>query len=260
MSNHQSPDKSLLVTLCTYDEKDNLRNLVSSILEHAPDANILVIDDNSPDGTGEIADQIAGSDERVLVQHRTGKLGLGTATVAGLQYAINNDYTYVLNLDADFSHHPQHIPALRECMDRCDVAIGSRYVAGGGVLGWGIKRHLMSRSINLYARFFLGLRTKDNSGSYRCYRVAQLKRLDFDRVKARGYAFQEEILYRCRRLGCTFEESPITFDDRKLGYSKINWKETVAALWWIMRLGIDGWRGVPVELPSHNTEEAMQSN
>lgn len=247
MSNDLLPEKPLLVTLCTYDEKDNLRNIIECILEHAPDANIMVVDDNSPDGTGAIADEIAASDPRVLVTHRTGKLGLGTATVAGLQYAIDNNYTYVLNLDADFSHHPKHIPALRECMNRADVAIGSRYVEGGGVIGWGFKRHFMSRSINFYARFFLGLKTKDNSGSYRCYRVAKLRRLDFSLAKAKGYAFQEEILYRCRKVDCSFEETPITFDDRRLGYSKINWKEVAAALWWIMRLGVDGWRGVPVE-------------
>ena len=210
--------------------------MIECILEHAPDAHVMVIDDNSPDGTGRIADEIAANDERVLVTHRTGKLGLGTATVSGLRYAIDNNYTYVLNLDADFSHHPKHIPALRECMNRCDVAIGSRYVAGGGVIGWGLKRHFMSRAINFYARFFMGLKTKDNSGSYRCYRVSKLDRLDFDLAKARGYAFQEEILYRCRRVGCTFEETPITFDDRRLGYSKINWKEVVAALWWICLL------------------------
>lgn len=247
VSNDTIPEKPLLVTLCTYDEKDNLENIVNCILENAPDAHVLVIDDNSPDGTGDIADRLAAKDDRVLVNHRTGKLGLGTATVTGLLHAIDNNYQYVLNLDADFSHHPKHIPALRECMERCDVSIGSRYVKGGGVIGWGLKRHFMSRAINFYARFFLGLKTRDNSGSYRCYRVSQLRRLDFDLVKAKGYAFQEEILYRCHRLGCTFEETPITFDDRRLGYSKINWKEVAAALWWIMRLGIDGWRGVTVE-------------
>ena len=134
-------------------------------------------------------------------------------------------------------------------MHRVDVGIGSRYVAGGGVEGWGIKRHFMSRGINGYARLLLGLRTRDNSGSYRCYRVSQLRKIDFDRFRAKGYAFQEEILYRCRAVGCRFEEVPILFEDRRYGTSKIDWKEAVSALWVILRLGIDRVTGRPVARP-----------
>jgi dolichol-phosphate mannosyltransferase len=207
---------------------------------------VLVIDDNSPDGTGTLADELAATDPRVRVLHREGKQGLGTAIVAGFRYAIERDYDFVINLDADFSHHPRHIPALRECMERADVAIGSRYVAGGGVEGWGPLRHFMSRGINAYARCLLGLKTRDNSGSYRCYRVAKLHELDLDRIRARGYAFQEEILYRCRRIGCRFEETPIYFEDRRYGTSKINWRESVSALWVILRLGMERMLRVPV--------------
>src|SRR5690606_27561002 len=149
--------------------------------------------------------------------HRSGKLGLGTATVAGFRYAVEQGYEFVLNMDADFSHHPRYIPALRECMSRVDVAVGSRYVPGGGVQGWGPRRHFMSRGINWYARTLLRLKPRDNSGSFRCYRTACLARLDFEHIRARGYAFQEEILYRCRRAGCTFEETPIIFEDRRYG-------------------------------------------
>ena len=236
----------LLVTLCTYNERENLERIIPEILSVAPDAHVLVIDDNSPDGSGQLVDSLAAADDRIRAIHRSGKLGLGTATIAGFQYGIDNDYEYLLNLDADFSHNPKYISALRECMQRCDVAIGSRYVPGGGVQGWGFRRHFMSTSINIYARTLLRLKTKDNSGSFRCYRVEKLRRIDWSRAVARGYAFQEEILYRCRRVGCRFEESPIIFEDRRYGETKINWKECAAAVWVIFRLGVENLFRVPV--------------
>jgi dolichol-phosphate mannosyltransferase len=234
------PAERLLITLCTYNERENLPLLIPEIHQYAPQADILVIDDNSPDGTGTLADEWAARDPRIRVLHRPGKLGLGTATLAGFRYAIENDYTYLMNLDADFSHHPRHIPALLECVKTADVAIGSRYVPGGGAVGWGLRRKLMSRGINAYARLFLGLKTQDNSGAYRCFRVDSLRKLDLDKFIARGYAAQEEILYRCRRIGCTFAETPITFDDRRYGESKINCREAIAALVIILRLGVLG--------------------
>jgi dolichol-phosphate mannosyltransferase len=135
-------------------------------------------------------------------------------------------------------------------MSRADVAIGSRYVVGGGVVGWGLKRHLMSQGINWYARLLLRLRTKDNSGSYRCYRIAKLRELDLSNFRARGYAFQEEVLYRCRRIGCRFEETPIMFEDRRYGESKINLREVIEALRVLLVLGWDNVRGVPVTKPA----------
>ena len=236
----------LLVTLCTYNELENLQRLIPEIHQYAPDADILVIDDNSPDGTGRLADEMAQQDARIHVLHRSGKLGLGTATLAGFRYGIEHNYDQLLNLDADFSHHPRYIPALRECLSHADVGIGSRYVSGGGVEGWTLWRHFMSRAINCYARWLLGLKTRDNSGSFRCYRVEKLRQLDFDRVRAKGYAFQEEILYRCRRVGCLFQETAIVFEDRRFGSSKINWRESVAALWVIMRLALDNLMNVSV--------------
>jgi dolichol-phosphate mannosyltransferase len=240
----------LLVTLCTYNERENLGEIIPEIFRFAPHANILVIDDNSPDGTGQLADELAAQDSRVHVLHRAGKLGLGTATLAGFAYAIEQGYDLLINLDADFSHHPRHLPALLECMSRADVAIGSRYVVGGGVVGWGLKRHLMSQGINWYARLLLRLRTKDNSGSYRCYRIAKLRELDLSNFRARGYAFQEEVLYRCRRIGCRFEETPIMFEDRRYGESKINLREVIEALRVLLVLGWDNVRGVPVTKPA----------
>lgn len=243
---HQMSNQRLLITLCTYNERENLERLVPEIFSFAPDAVVLVIDDNSPDGTGKLADQMAEQNERIQVLHREGKLGLGTAILSGFRHGIDQNYDFLINLDADFSHHPRYLPALRACMEQADVAIGSRYVSGGGVEGWGFRRHFMSQSINWYARLLLRLKTRDNSGSYRCYRVSKLRELDLNRVVARGYAFQEEILYRCRRIECRFQETPIFFEDRRYGSSKISWRESVAALWVIFRLGIENLLRVPV--------------
>ncbi len=228
----------LLVSLCTYNERENLPLMIAEIGRFAPHAEILVIDDNSPDGTGAAAAEFARENPQLHVLHRPGKLGLGTAMLAAFRFAIDHDFTYLINLDADLSHPPRHIPELLACMDRADVAIGSRYVVGGGVVGWGLRRHFMSRALNLYARWLLRLKTRDNTGSYRCYRVARLRQLDLSQFVARGYAFQEEVLFRCRRLGCRFEETPIIFEDRRFGTSKINLREAAAALWVIARLAL----------------------
>ena len=236
----------LLVTLCTYNERQNIENLVPVIFRYAPDAHIVIIDDNSPDGTGKFADELAAENPAIKVLHRTGKQGLGSATLLGFNYGIENGYELLVNLDADFSHHPQHIPAMLECMDRADVAIGSRYIKGGGVEGWGLKRHFMSKSIKLYAKLLQGLKTNDNSGSFRCYRVARLAELDLDAVRSKGYSFQEEILYRLERINCTFEETPIYFANRRFGETKINMQEAVSAMVVLFRLAIDRIRRVPV--------------
>lgn len=242
------PPRRLLITVCTYNERENLPLLIPEIFAHLPDAEILIIDDNSPDGTGQLAEEFAAGNSRVHVLHRTGKLGLGTAILAGFRYAMEQNYEFVLNMDADFSHHPRYLPGLLELMDRCDVAIGSRYVPGGCAVGWPFTRRMMSRGINLYARLLLGLRTRDNSGAYRCYRVSKLRELDLHLIRARGYAFQEEILYRCVRVGCRLEETPILFEDRLRGQSKINYREVVTALWVIFVLGLDRLRGVRVTM------------
>ena len=232
-----------LITVATYNEIDNLPALVEEIFRHAPEVDLLVIDDNSPDGTGRWCDEQAKHDPRLKVLHRTGKLGLGTAIVAGLRYAIEHGYKYALNIDADFSHHPKYLPDLIGGMDPpggpgADVMIGSRYIPGGGIEGWPLKRYLMSRSVNLYARWLLGLKPKDCSGGYRCYRVTKLAELDFDAMLSHGYSFQEEILWMLKRRGCRFGETPITFVDRVRGSSKINSREAWAAMWVILALGL----------------------
>lgn len=229
----------LVISLATYNEAENVEPLVASIRDFAPDASILIIDDNSPDGTGAIADRLAASLKDVAVIHRGGKLGLGTATLEAMSYAIRNGFDQILNMDADFSHPPRFIPALRAGMADHDVMIGSRYIPGGGVEGqFNLKRKFMSTGINMYARTFLGLKTRDNSGAFRCYRVSKLAKIDFSKVRSRGYSFQEEILFWCRQVGCRFGETPILFENRRAGVSKINSREAVSALWIIFRLGL----------------------
>ena len=249
-SNHTPSRPRLLVSLATFNERENLPDLVREIREFAPHASILVIDDNSPDGTGRVADELAASLPDFHVIHRPGKLGLGTAVLAGMRHAIDRGYDYFLNLDADGSHPPRFIPALLAGMERVDVMIGSRYVPGGGVEGeFDLKRKFMSTGINVYARMMLGLRTRDNSGSFRCYRVAKLAQIDLDRVRSRGYSFMEEILFWCRQVGCTFGETPILFENRRAGVSKINKAEAAKALQIILLLGLRRALGLVPRVP-----------
>ena len=187
----------LTVVIPTYNEKDNLPKMAAALFAlPVSELHLLVVDDNSPDGTGQLAEALSEKyNGRISVLHRQGKLGLGTATIAALQFAMDNNYDYVLNMDADFSHHPRYIPDLLEGIEQNDVVIGSRYVPGGGVAGWPLSRRLMSRAINLYARVLLGIPARDTSGAFRCFRVDALARIEFDRIISRGYSFQEEFLY-----------------------------------------------------------------
>ena len=228
--------KSLLVTLCTYNERENLEQLIPEIFSQLPEASILVVDDNSPDGTGEYVDSLAAENPKIHAIHREGKLGLGTATVAAFQFGIEQGYDLLLNLDADFSHPPRFMHAMVQAAEEFDVVIGSRYVKGGKIVGWGPKRHFMSQGINFYAKLMLGLKTKDNSGSFRCYNVQKLAEVDWSQAKAKGYAFQEEILYRMRKAGATFTEVPITFEERRFGVTKINFQEALSAGWVLLSL------------------------
>jgi len=245
----------ILVALATYNERENLPPLVDEIERILPTADILVVDDNSPDGTGRWCDERATNDPRIHCLHRSGKLGLGTAIIAGMKYAIEHGYDYVLNMDADFSHHPRYLPAMIAGMERnpplppgegrgegagrqIDVMIGSRYIPHGGTEGWPLKRKLMSRAVNLYARWLLWLKPKDVSGGYRCYRVSKLTELPFDQIRSRGYSFQEEVLWLLRRRGARFGETPIIFADRERGQSKINRAEAWAAMRIIFQLGL----------------------
>ena len=240
-----SPSR-LVVTLCTYNERENIGKLIPMVLQYLPTADVLVVDDNSPDGTADVVRKMSATDSRVKLLLRTKKEGLGAATLAGFQWAIDSGYDYVLNMDADFSHHPRYLPSLQACMDFADVAVGSRYVAGGGITGWSLKRHFMSQGINWYSHVLLGAGAHDCSGAFRCYRISKIRQLDFKKIRARGYAFQEEFLYRCARVGCRIVETPIVFEDRIVGQSKINVPEIVRSLRDLFLLGLDGIRDTPV--------------
>ncbi|HEY4258729.1 MAG TPA: polyprenol monophosphomannose synthase [Schlesneria sp.] len=253
MSSALKPDSNsgrTLVTICTYNERENIANLIPQVLAALPDADVLVVDDNSPDGTAQVVRELGQRDPRVQLLLRMKKEGLGAATVAGLRWAVDHGYDFALNMDADFSHHPRHLAAVRACMAVADVGVGSRYVPGGAIVGWSPKRHFMSQGINIYSQVLLALRTQDCSGAFRCYRTSTLKQIDFDRFRSRGYAFQEEMLYRCVRVGGRIAETPIVFEDRIVGQSKINVKEMVRALRDLFLLGLDRIRDTPVRVAS----------
>ncbi len=229
-----TPGDRILVAIATYNEMENLPSLVEQVHRSLPEADVLVIDDNSPDGTGKWCDRRAAEDSHLRCLHRDGKLGLGTALIAGMRWAVQHGYKYLVTMDADFSHEPARLPELVAGMEPAgkpppDVMIGSRYVAGGGIAGWPLLRHLMSRGINLYSRWVLGLSPKDCSSGFRCYRTDLLARLDFAAIRSLGYSFEEEILWRLKRLGARFGETPIRFVNRRRGASKIDLGETIAA-------------------------------
>jgi dolichol-phosphate mannosyltransferase len=172
------------------------------------------------------------------VLHRPGKLGLGTAITDAMRYAMEHDYDYFVNMDADFSHHPRYLPAMLTAMRHHDVVIGSRYVPGGGVVDWPLSRRLMSQGVNLVARVLMRLPACDTSGGFRCYRVAKLRQTALDRLISRGYSFQEEVLYRCRQAGCRIGETPIIFENRKAGKSKVNPAEAARSMALIIWIGL----------------------
>jgi dolichol-phosphate mannosyltransferase len=227
----------VLISLATYNERDNLAPLIAAIHEAVPHADILVVDDNSPDGTGKLADELGAADPRIRVLHRTGKLGLGTAILAGARYALDHNYDLFINMDADFSHHPRYLPALLAGMEQHDVMIGSRYVAGGGVVNWPWSRYLLSRGVNTLVRLLMRVPAHDTSGAYRCYRVSKLRQTNLDALLSRGYSFQEEMLYRCHKAGCRMGETPILFENRRAGSSKVNPHEVVRSLAVLLQIG-----------------------
>ncbi len=230
------PPVNTLVALATYNEIENLPSLVDAIFAALPDADILVIDDNSPDGTGRWCDERAASDWRLSCVHRSGKLGLGSATLDGMRWALERKYDVFVTMDADWSHDPRHLPQLVSATESADVAIGSRYCDGGQIEGWPIGRRVISRAMNGLSRQILRLPVRDSSGAFRAYRVAALRRISLDQLHAQGYAYLEEIIWHLRRAGITFLEVPITFHERRAGRSKINAREAAAKLATLLRL------------------------
>ncbi len=236
----------LLVSLATYNEAQNLPPLIAGIREFAPHADILVIDDNSPDGTGKLADDLAAKDPRIQVLHRPGKLGLGTATLAAMRYAIDHGYEFLQNMDADFSHPPRFLPGILAGMDKHDVMIGSRYVKGGGTENWPLVRQVISKTVNGVVRFLFRMPVRDASGAFRCYRVANLTRAKLEETVSRGYSFQQEVLFRVYRTGAKLGEYPILFENRRHGSSKVNGKEAVRSMATILYLGVRNFLGIRV--------------
>lgn len=229
----------LLVALATYNELENLPKLVEAIEQQVPTADILVVDDNSPDGTGDWCDRRAAADERFSVLHRAGKLGLGSATVAAFQVAIEKGYDLVLTMDADWSHEPASIPQLIALTASADVAIGSRYCPGGQIEGWPLSRRLVSGVMNRVTRLLLRVPARDTSGAFRAYRVLALQKIDLNQIAATGYAYLEEIAWRLHHAGATFAETPITFRDRQAGESKVSLGELTGKLKMLWQCG---WR------------------
>jgi dolichol-phosphate mannosyltransferase len=228
----------ILVSVATFNERDNVAPLVREIRVYSPQCAILITDDNSPDGTGQVADELAAADPTIHVIHRPGKLGLGTAILSAARYAIDGDYDWFVNMDADFSHHPRYLPALFAGMTDHDVMIGSRYIPGGGSLNWPLSRRLMSQGVNLLTRLLMGLPAHDTSGGFRCYSVAKLRETNLNCLLSHGYSFQQEMLYRCRRAGCRIGETPIVFEDRRAGQSKAGVSEAIRSIWVILRVGL----------------------
>lgn len=236
----------LLIATATYNERESLPNLLATVRQVLADVDILVIDDNSPDGTGTWVDGQAARDPRLHVQHRPAKLGLGTATIAALEYALVHRYDVIVTLDADGSHDPKYIPALLQKLGTseqpgADVVVGSRYVPGGGIIGWPWYRLVMSRMVNAAARILLGLAVHDCSGAFRAMRVAMIRRVELHQVRSRGYSFFEEILWHFKQAGARFDELPIVFTNRIQGKSKINLGESLWALAVLLRLGAKNW-------------------
>jgi dolichol-phosphate mannosyltransferase len=228
---------SSLVCLPTYNERENLSSLVEEVLATAP-VDVLVIDDNSPDGTGRVAELLAEKNPgRVFVLHRSGKLGLGTAYLAGFRFGLDRGYARLLEMDADFSHQPRYLPTLLEVAERADLVLGSRYVDGGGVVNWSLPRQLLSRSGSVYARAILDLPFRDLTSGYKCFRREVLEAIDLPRVKTTGYAFQIELTHRAYCKGFQIEEVPIVFFERQQGTSKMTLRIVEEALRsvWTMR-------------------------
>lgn len=242
----ETPRHRCLIGIATYNEIENLPRLVEELLSVVDGADILIVDDNSPDGTGRWCDEFGQHEPRLHVLHRSGKLGLGSATVCAMDYAIEQGYEILLTMDADFSHPPETAPQLiRELAVNpdLDVAIGSRYIPGGQISGWPWTRRVMSRWVNRYARILLRLRVRDCSGAFRAYRVAVLAALPPSAIECQGYAYLEELLWRLQRKGARFRELPIHFRDRTAGTTKINWREALAALVQLFRFGLRTWIG-----------------
>jgi dolichol-phosphate mannosyltransferase len=220
-----------LVIIPTYNEKGNIINLIREILEFNNETEILIIDDNSPDGTGTIADELAARHSEIHVLHRKGKRGLGTAYVEGFKYALTRGADYIFEMDSDFSHHPRYLPQFLETIQQCDLVLGSRYARTGRVINRGLGRLLLSKMAAAYVRLIMGLPVTDAAGGFKCFKKKVLCSMDLNKIRSNGYSFQIEMNYKVYKKGFTIKEIPIVFEERKAGESKMNKKVIFEALW-----------------------------
>ena len=230
-----------LIIIPTYNESDNIEKLLDLISRTDPAAHVLIVDDNSPDRTYEIVERLMQTSYpgRLFLLKRAGKLGLGTAYIAGFKWALARDYDYIFEMDADFSHDPKYLPAFLTAIEKHDLVLGSRYVPGGGVKNWGLLRKIISRGGSLYARTILGLSLRDLTGGFKCFRRQVLESIDLDAVKSNGYSFQIEMTYRARCKGFRICETPIVFEDRTAGKSKMSRKICLEAVLMVWKLRMD---------------------
>ena len=228
-----------IVVIPTYNERDNVVRLAAEVLAQHPSIQILFVDDNSPDGTGEMVDELAARNERIMVMHRSGKLGLGSAYRAGFKVALDSGADYLVEMDADFSHDPTILPFFIATIQQCDLVIGSRYLNGVSVVNWPIRRLMLSVFASLYTRVITGLPVKDCTSGFKCFRRSTIEAIDLDSVRSDGYSFQIEMNYRCMEKGFKIIEVPIIFIDRHAGSSKMSKKIVREAilLVWKLKLG-----------------------
>ncbi|NUP74814.1 MAG: polyprenol monophosphomannose synthase [Sinomonas sp.] len=234
----------ILTIIPTYNELESLPKTLGRLRLAVPDSDVLVADDNSPDGTGELADQIAAEDPQVHVMHRKGKEGLGAAYIAGFRWALERGYDVIVEMDADGSHQPEQLPRLLEAVGQgADLVIGSRWVHGGSVVNWPFYRQLISRTGSTYSRIMLGLKVKDMTAGYRAFRRETLEKLDLDAVESVGYGFQVDLAWRVAKLGLSVVEVPVTFVERELGSSKMSGNIVVEAMLNVTKWGLaDRWK------------------
>lgn len=238
------PSHRVLIVTPTYDERDNLEPFLEGVFEVLPEAHVVIVDDASPDGTGELADRIAASDSRAHVIHRPEKMGIGSAYIDAFRWGLERGYEVLFEMDTDLSHNPRYLPDFLSAIARgADVVIGSRNIPGGGVEGWGLGRHVLSKGGSLYSRAILGLDVRDLTSGYKAFRREVLAAIDLGRVRSEGYSFQIELTYRAIRRGFQVTEVPIVFVDRRAGQSKMSrriFAEAVAMVW---KLRFDALRG-----------------
>ncbi len=226
-----------LVIIPTYNEVENIERLIGLIGSHLPDTSILVVDDNSPDGTGAVVERLMHSNSRLHLLKRSGKLGLGTAYISGFRYALEKDFDYIFEMDADFSHNPEYLPRFLEAIEDADLVIGSRYVDGGGVENWSFLRKMISMGGSFYARTILSVPIRDLTGGFKCFRRETLEAIDLDSVYSEGYSFQIEMTYRAYKKNLRIREIPIVFTERAGGKSKMSRRiflEAVVRVWQIL--------------------------